>query len=334
MKQKIDTSLNINLWDLHVFRTFADNSNLTVSSSQLGVTQSAVSQSIARLERLFGVALIDRSCRPLRLTQAGEILKKGGNGVLQNVRRMIDEVRAAETVDLPILRLGLIDTFATTIGPDIMKFLGGRIEHLQMWSGITPTLSADLLSRKVDIIVSGDAMTAEPELTRECLLQEPLIAVVPKSQADIFKSMTMSEMCEALPLVRFSARSDLGQKVEYFLEQRRLAPRRTMEFDASEAVLRMISNGLGWTIATPLCLLHAHSSTMDLVALPLPTSRTYRRIYLIHRRNELVSVMPDVIDIFRRSIANTIVPRITDMFPWADLMAGQALNDVASHSTA
>lgn len=321
MRPTGDMALNINLWDLHVFETLAETRNLTACSRQLGVTQSAVSQSIARLERLFGVMLMDRSHRPLLITRAGEILRRNSIGVLQEIRRTVDEVRATEIEELPMLRLGLIDTFATTAGPVVMKSLSRRVENLQMWSGITPMLSTELLNRTVDIIVSNDPMTANPELERECLLQEPLVAVVPKSEADRFMTMTLAEMCAALPLVRFSARSNLGQTIEYFLSQRRLSPARTMEFDASEAVLRMVSNGLGWAIATPMCLLHAHSSTMDLAALPLPTQTTSRRIYLVYRRNELTPIMSDVIDVFRQVIATVIIPRIADVTPWVDLAA-------------
>ncbi|MGI2035573.1 LysR family transcriptional regulator [Rhizobium panacihumi] len=330
MKSASDISLNISLWDLHVFSTFAETRNLTTCSRQLGVTQSAVSQSIGRLERLFGVTLTDRSHRPLLITRAGDILKARSSSVLGEARRALHDVRAVQTEGLPMLRLGMIDTFATTAGPDVMKSLSRRVENLQMWSGITPMLSAELLNRTVDVIVSNDPMAANSELERVCLLQEPLVAVVPNSEMDRCTTMTLAEICSALPLVRFSARSNLGQTVEYFLSQRRLAPARTMEFDASEAVLRMVSNGLGWAIATPMCLLHAHSSSMDLAALPLPPPVSNRRIYLVYRRNELNSIMPDVIDVFRNAIETTIIPRAAEVTPWVDLTKGLSCN----HSTA
>lgn len=334
MKPTSDIWLNINLWDLHVFRTLAQTCNLTTCSRQLGVTQSAVSQAIARLEHLLGATLLDRSHRPLLITRSGEILRQNCAGLLEEVRRTVDEVRATQTEGLPMLRLGLIDTFATTAGPDVMKSLSRRVDNLQMWSGITPILSAELLNRTVDVIVSNDPMTSNPGFERQCLLDEPLIAVVPRSHADRFAAMTLAEMCSALPLVRFSARSNLGQTIEYFLSQRRLNPEKTMEFDASEAVLRMVSNGLGWAIATPLCLVHAHSPTMDLAPLVLPTTPTSRKIYLVYRRNELTTIMPDIVDIFQRAVASTIIPLVSQVTPWVDLTTHQTASDAANHSIA
>ena len=151
MRPTSDISLNINLWDLHVFPRFAETRNLTAGARRLDVTQSAVSQSIERLERLFGVTLMDRSHRLVLITRAGEILRERSADVLREVRRAADDVRAAEAEGLPMLRLGLIDTFATTAGPDVMKALSRRVENLQMWSGITPMLSAELLNRTVKV---------------------------------------------------------------------------------------------------------------------------------------------------------------------------------------
>ncbi len=328
MRQKgEDSYLGVNLWDLHVFQTIVETRNTTVAAEQLGVTQSAVSQSLARLERWLGVEILDRTCRPLRVTRAGEILKRGAANTLRHVRQTVEEVRAARQDDVPMLRLGLIDSFATTVGPEVVKSLNSRVEHLQMWSGITPTLTAELLNRSVDVIVSNDAMMAHAELARNCLLKEPFVAAVPISQADRFRSLTLAQMCEELPFVRFSARSYLGQAVEYYLSQRKLVPRKVMEFDVSEAVLRMVAGGMGWTIATPICLMQAHSQTLDIAVLPLPHPQAYRRVYLVYRKNELTLIMPDIIRMFRECVDQTVIPIARQLAPWAQIILGE--DDVA-----
>ncbi|GAA4255436.1 LysR family transcriptional regulator [Azospirillum formosense] len=307
---------SINLWDLHVFQVIAERRSTTAAAERLGVTQSAVSQSVARLERWLGTELLDRSCRPIRVTHAGEILKLGAANILQNVRQTAEEVRAGAQGSVPLLRLGLIDSFATTVGHELVKALSHRVEQLQVWSGITPTLTSELLNRSVDVIVSNDPMPAHSELACHCLFREALIAAVPSSQAERFKALSLSEMCADLPLVRFSGRSSLGQAVEYYLGQRKLNPRRVMEFDASEAVLRMVAGGLGWAIATPLCFLQAHPQTLDVAVLPLPPPQAYRRVYLVYRRNELTLIMPDIIRICRDCVEKSILPTARRLAPW------------------
>ena len=315
--------LDVNLWDLYVFQSINETRNASISAKKIGVTQSAVSQSLARLESWLGVELIDRSCRPIRLTRAGQILIRGITNTLQNLQQTVGEVRAAGQQDVPMLRLGLIDSLATTLGPEIVRSLSGRIEHLQMWSGITPTLTNELLSRSVDVIICNDAMKTHTELSQRFLLKEPLVAAVPTSKMDLFRQSTLTQMCDNLPFIRFSARSHLGQSVEYYLNQRKLIPRKVIEFDASEAVLRMVGNGAGWTIATPICLMQAHSQMLDIAILPLPQPFAYRHIYLVYRKNELTLIMPDIIKVFQKSISETIIPIIQNLTPWADISLGE-----------
>lgn len=62
------------LHSLEVFVVTVELGGMTASATQLRITQSAVSQTITRLEAGIGTALFDRSLRPLGLTLAGRAL--------------------------------------------------------------------------------------------------------------------------------------------------------------------------------------------------------------------------------------------------------------------
>lgn len=59
-----------------------------------GVTQSAASQRIGQLERRLGVTLIDRSVRPLELTEPGRIFLSGCEDILERYDRLERKVAA------------------------------------------------------------------------------------------------------------------------------------------------------------------------------------------------------------------------------------------------
>jgi DNA-binding transcriptional LysR family regulator len=65
MVRKIDWEKQIGrrlkLRDLHVFTTIVQRGSMAKAASQLGVSQSAVSEVIADLEHVVGVRLLDRS---------------------------------------------------------------------------------------------------------------------------------------------------------------------------------------------------------------------------------------------------------------------------------
>lgn len=316
MQKERDAFSGINLRDIEIFIVLADTRNTTSAATRLGISQSAVSQSVARLERWLGVSLLDRSCRPIQVTHGGEIFKIRAEEILKAVVQTAEDVRAGANGAVPLLRLGLIDTFAMNAGHDIVKALTDQVEMLQVWSGITPTLKSELLSRAVDVVVCNDAMAEHTELQRHCLFREPFLAVVPKSQAERLRTLTLPQLCEALPLVRFSSRSHVGQSVEYYLSQRKLSPGRSMEFDASEAVMRMVAGGVGWAIATPMCVLQAHNQKLDFVTLPLPAPQAYRQVYLVWRKGELAQIIPIIIAVCTKSIDKLILPAARELAPW------------------
>ena len=321
----------VNLKDLQIFHVLAETRSMIVAAERIGVTQSAVSQSVARLEDWLETALVDRSSRPIRITHAGEMLRHGGSEILESVRRTVEGVRMGSKVLVPIVRFGLVDSFATTAGPDIVKALRRRVGQLLIWSGISPVLAAQLLDRSLDVIVASDSMAEYPELARQSLFREALVAAVPRAMADRFRSKPLEAMCSELPLVRFTKRSQLGRSVEYYLGQRKLAPRKSLEFDASEAVLRMVSSGIGWTITTPLCLLQSHLQALDIEVLPLPPPLCFRHIYVVYRPGELEQIVRQIVDLCRDCVDASILPALKALAPWPDVVcAHPRVNDEMS----
>ena len=67
---------------LELFCRVADHRSFSKAAVDCGLTQSAVSQAISGLEESVGACLIDRSSRPLGLTEAGEIYLCGVRDVI------------------------------------------------------------------------------------------------------------------------------------------------------------------------------------------------------------------------------------------------------------
>lgn len=66
--------MNIDLNALSIFCMVADERNFRAAADRLGVTRSAVSQTIRKLEETMGIALVHRTTRSVSLTEAGQQL--------------------------------------------------------------------------------------------------------------------------------------------------------------------------------------------------------------------------------------------------------------------
>ena len=94
-----------NLDDLAAFLTVARERNFTRAAAKLGVSQSALSQTVRALEARLGLRLLTRTTRSVAPTEVGERL-------LRSVAPRIDDIEA-ELAGLSDLREGQPGPFAS-----------------------------------------------------------------------------------------------------------------------------------------------------------------------------------------------------------------------------
>ena len=95
----------MNLEDLRVFVAVCESGTLSGVSRQLGCTQPAVAQRIARIERGVGLSLLDRRPRGVAPTPAGELMLRASRdalGALEAALRQVDALRTGEAGSLRV----------------------------------------------------------------------------------------------------------------------------------------------------------------------------------------------------------------------------------------
>ena len=104
----------------------AEESSFHRAGKRLGYTQPAVSQQIARLERIVGTRLLERPgrLRPVRLTEAGEVISRYGRIVMAQLAAAHADVRALEKRGPSSLRIGVTATIGPLVLPRAMQILG------------------------------------------------------------------------------------------------------------------------------------------------------------------------------------------------------------------
>lgn len=116
--------LTENLHDLHAFATIAEHGSFTKAAARMGVSQSALSQTIRGLEERLGIRLLSRTTRSVSPTEAGARLL----ATLAPALRDIDEslTRLNELRDKPAGNVRLTaDEFAVhyVLWPKIARLL-------------------------------------------------------------------------------------------------------------------------------------------------------------------------------------------------------------------
>jgi DNA-binding transcriptional LysR family regulator len=89
-----------------------------------------------------------------------------------------------------------------------------------------------------------------------------------------------------------------------------------MQLDNSYAILQMVKAGLGWTLTTPLCLLHGGIKTGDVQCLPVPEGEFCRELTLLARSDELGHLPELLADDSIALMRERYLPVIATAAPW------------------
>ena len=138
---------------LRAFVAIADAGSFTAAADRLHMTQSTMSQQIARMEEAIGRPLVDRAARPVRLTATGERLLGHARRILALQGEALSLV--AETSGTTSVRIGMPDDIAT---PEMARaFAAFARRHRQARLDVTTGLRSELTRRyrsgELDIVV-------------------------------------------------------------------------------------------------------------------------------------------------------------------------------------
>ncbi|MGF1553703.1 MAG: LysR family transcriptional regulator [Paracoccaceae bacterium] len=158
--------------DLNALATFAavaEARGFRAAADRLGVTRSAVSQTMQRLEASLGVALLHRTTRSVGLTEAGERLYAEAAGALTDLNAAVETARDAGIRPRGRLRLAVSSIAERFIaGPLLASFLEAYPEV-----GLDITVTDD----EFDIVAHGfDAGVRLGEVIERDMIAVPVSA--------------------------------------------------------------------------------------------------------------------------------------------------------------
>ncbi|GAY19258.1 LysR substrate-binding domain-containing protein [Mycobacterium sp. shizuoka-1] len=163
------------------FVAVADELSFTRAAGRVHVVQSALSTSVAKLERELGIALFDRTRQQIRLTAAGERFRTHAYEVLRASRTAVESISEFRGTLSGTVEFGSLISF----GPmDVASALGKfHREHpfVQLrlrlsQSGASSYLSA-LVEGSLDVALVSVPERFPPQLEMRLLFEEPMVLV-------------------------------------------------------------------------------------------------------------------------------------------------------------
>lgn len=245
---------------LRLFETVVRVGGFSAAARALGITQSSVSQAIAALEADVGQALFDRSSKKLRLTEAGQTLRRHGHGVLDALEQTRGALLELEETVSGTLALGATDTLATHLLPPVLAAF--RRAHpgveLRLDNRTSPAIAEKVAARELDLgVVSlplprGSA--AVEALTQAPLVEQKDVVIVPRGHALAKKSQVRLQEVTKFPLVLLDRTTASRAWLERHFAVARLSPRVAMEMSSLEVLKRLVELDFGISVVPAMAV--------------------------------------------------------------------------------
>lgn len=295
---------------IEVFVAIVETGQLTAAAKVLGMTQSAASQQIATLEKQFDATLLDRSVRPLRLTQAGELLHRHAIRILNAVEDLSTTMRHSGPNPISVLRIGLLASIATTLTPSLVALAQNefKAQDVSLHAGQSRDHETLLRTKRADIAITSDPFYDMEGLERYAVMQESYLLVLPKSYNG--PRNDLAALLNTMPLVRFADSTSVGRQIEQHLRRLKLRPPRVVQADRSSMVTACVAKGMGVTFLTPTLLIDGFVEQMPLEVLPMPVAGMTRSITVLARENELGSLPAEFASLARAGLTAKIAESI------------------------
>jgi DNA-binding transcriptional LysR family regulator len=282
-------ALMLDVRRLRVLSEVAARGSFSAAAEGLVLTQSAVSQHVAALERELGLPLVERGMRPVELTEAGHALIRHATGIFARIDGAEQELAEIAGRRRGRLRIGSVPTALATFVP--AAFRRFRREH----GHVTLTVVDDPLQRLVPRLEASEldlALIYEhpglPEiaalaLDRTPLLDDPYQAVLPQRHrlARRRRALALADLAEE-PWIGGSATSAWYRIVTHHCRAAGFTPRSNYATDDNVAVQALVAAGLGVAVIPALALVHPRPGV---VVRPLGADAPVRHLEAVRPRD-------------------------------------------------
>jgi DNA-binding transcriptional LysR family regulator len=272
---------------MRVLQEVLERGSFSAAAESLHLSQSAVSQQVAVLEREVGVPLLERTSDGPKLTTAGETLMTHGDAVMCRLEEAERELAQIAGLEGGRLRLASFPTASATLMTSALSLFRQRFPNVELqFSEDEPEDSFPGLKRgNFDLAVVFDYPSFPLDFSRdveaEMIYEEPMwVALPPGHPLAAAKSVRIADLadedwlCGALPSSCREQVLGLGRDAGF-------EPRISFQSEDYEVIKGFVAAGLGVTILPELAGGHP-----GIELRPVRGEKPVRRVWAVTRENE------------------------------------------------
>ena len=274
---------------LKVFCDLAETESFTKAAQVNNVTQSAVSQQINSLEKVFKSLLIERSKKRFRLTREGQVLYDYSKQIISTYDALHSRLQEIKDIISGTIRVATIYSIGLhDLPPYLKKFLKAyptvnvHVEYRR-----ANQVYEDVMGNVVDVGLVAYP-TRDSKLEVFPLRKEPLVLIThPQHPFAKQKSIKLKSL-NGQKFIGFQPDIPTRKALDKVLKENNVDVQHVMEFDNIETVKRAVEIDAGVAIV-PLGPVVQEVTKQTLAQISVDEPDFYRPLAAIYKKNKVLS---------------------------------------------
>lgn len=283
----------MNTKQLLIFKHFVEAQNENAVAEKLGITQPTVTFHLKNLSKECGLPLYFKKGKHFNLTEAGELLYRNANKMLNLIEETTDMMEDFKQSKRGTLRIGASHAPIYSILPSTFK--NYMHEHSNIDINLTvdtaPIIIEKVKNRKIDIAVIAEKGFNEGELQVKRLHENPLVLAMDKRHPLAQKDhLTLEDISSYRFIIHNSGAT--RDSIDEWRNKNFINLDVHMETNSISSILTTIKDSNYLSLVSENAISH-HSS---IISKTLPNAPTTSYISLIYRNDRhLTSIIQDFI---------------------------------------
>ena len=274
---------------IKIFCDLAETRSFSKAASQNLVSQSAVSQQIKNLENQLKLQLIDRTCRPLTITQAGEIFFEGCRDIFNRYEELRNQLATlAQEITGSVTIAGIPSVVLYLLQPYIRYYLQNHPNVKLYVEPMRANQAVEMvLSDKSDIAMISSIREDRRIILNDFYKEQLLLAMYPKHKFSKKRKVPLKDL-QLQPVILFERDQYTRKLIDGILKRYGVTIKPVMELDNIETMKRAIEANVGLGILPEPSIL-PEIAAGTIVAKPFSEELFYRPVAIAYRKGKIFS---------------------------------------------
>ncbi len=269
---------------LRLFKEIAQSGSVSRGAELSGVSQSAASQCLLELERSLEAELLDRSRRPMKLTEAGRLYLEFCRDVLLRKEELEAGIDRLKEETEGSVRVAAIYSVGLSEMSELEKEFRRRCPKGKL---AVEYLRPERVWEAVEAGRAELGLMSYAEGTREMAVlpwrREEMVVVAAPDHRLAKRAAVKPEELDGEEFVSFDEDLPIRKHVDRFLRERGVNVRVSLHFDNIQTIKEAVAQGAGLSIM-PARILRAEEAQGRLALVALEGGGLFRPLSIVHRK--------------------------------------------------